>query len=377
MATLEKHTAGSRLAIVLTTVIVTTIVLVGGVALATVGLNSVGSPEIKNGSIQSIDIGNGQVRAADIGTGQVKSADIGTGQVASIDIGTGQVRSADIGTGQVKSVDIADGTITNDDVAPGAITSTDDNTLFVGSDNDADQADSAVSLGADGVTRARVGGPHGSLFTDEAELTLVETASGAAEYTQLVFENPATTIDWSWNVSSATGNLFLTSPALGADAITFEVTGALDTLTKVDALDTLDDVGVGGELEIDDLTVAGLSTDVCIDAAGASKLGRCASSNRYKEHVADLELGLDTVLALRPVTFDWIADGTADLGFVAEEVAAVAPLLATYDEAGTVEGVRYRQMTAVLANAVQDLNETVERQEAEIAELRALLEASP
>ncbi len=107
MARLETGTTGSRLAIVITAVIVTAVVVAGGVALATVARNSVGSREIINGSIRSVDIGNGQVRAPDIATNAVRGSDIKNGAVSSVDIGDGQVKSVDIGDGQVQGVDIA------------------------------------------------------------------------------------------------------------------------------------------------------------------------------------------------------------------------------------------------------------------------------
>ncbi len=108
MGTPRTDRAGSRLAIVLTTVIVTTVVLAGGVALATVGLNSVGSPEIVNDSIQSVDIGNGAVKSVDIGNGQVKT----------VDILNGTVNTADLKDDSVRGLDIKDGTITSGDIAP-------------------------------------------------------------------------------------------------------------------------------------------------------------------------------------------------------------------------------------------------------------------
>lgn len=218
--------------------------------------------------------------------------------------------------------------------------------------------------------------PAAPLFTDEAELTLVESGTGMTDYTMLQLENPANAIDWAWTVSSDTGNLFLTSP-LGTDGIAFVESG-FNIVTTVDVLQTLDDVSVGlggtGELDVQDLTVAALMDSLCVDAAGPSKLGRCASSERYKDGIRDLELGLETVLELRPVSFRWKTEpDVEDFGFVAEEVASVAPLLATFDESGAERGVRYRQMTALLARAIQELSTELDAQNREIEELRALL----
>ena len=120
MGKLETPTAGSRLAIVLTTVIVTAVVLAGGVALATVGFNSVGSAQIQSGSIQSVDIATGAVRTVDIANGTVNTADLKNDSVRGLDIRNGTVTAADIGNGQITSPKIADGAITSADLAAAA-----------------------------------------------------------------------------------------------------------------------------------------------------------------------------------------------------------------------------------------------------------------
>ena len=79
-----------------------------------------------------------------------------------------------------------------------------------------------------------------------------------------------------------------------------------------------------------------------------------------------LSEGLATLEQLKPVQFQW-TDGGNDLGLVAEDVAAVDPLLATYGERGDVQGVKYRQLTAVLVKALQE-------QHAEFAAFRAQVE---
>ncbi|TXI90269.1 MAG: hypothetical protein E6Q36_01710 [Chryseobacterium sp.] len=97
---------------------------------------------------------------------------------------------------------------------------------------------------------------------------------------------------------------------------------------------------------------AATATNVCIDVDG--DLSACSSSERYKENIQDLGLGLDTIMSLRAVSFDWKGTGQNDFGFVAEEVAALNGLLATYNKDGEVQGVKYDQLTAILTNAIQE-----------------------
>lgn len=101
------------------------------------------------------------------------------------------------------------------------------------------------------------------------------------------------------------------------------------------------------------------------------QIATCASSLRYKRNVANLELGLDTVLRLRPVAFDWKGTGEPDLGFVAEEVNQVTPLLTTRNAAGEIEGVKYDRISAVLVSALQEQ----QKQIADLIARNARLEA--
>ena len=168
----------------------------------------------------------------------------------------------------------------------------------------------------------------------------------------------------------------------GADAMQFRTRGNITRMT----------LGADGTLALQTLGSAG-ATAVCRNAS--NQFATCSSSARYKDHIADLGLGLAEVLRLRPVGYVWKDGGMADVGFVAEEVARIDERLVTRNAKGEVEGVKYERLTAVLAGAVQELAareslqaETIarlqtqqaaagERQarvEQELAELRALVD---
>jgi hypothetical protein len=126
---------------------------------------------------------------------------------------------------------------------------------------------------------------------------------------------------------------------------------------------------------------AGVLTIGALGSAGGSPLCRnasnqiatCSSSLRYKNNVSALDLGLETVAQLRPVAFDWVGTGEHDLGFVAEEVAEVTPLLTTQNTAGQIEGVKYDRITAVLVNAVQEQQQQIKDLQQQNADLQARL----
>ncbi|MCH8748721.1 tail fiber domain-containing protein, partial [Patescibacteria group bacterium] len=114
------------------------------------------------------------------------------------------------------------------------------------------------------------------------------------------------------------------------------------------------DVSAAGQVTIGSFGGA-TATTVC---ENSGLLSACSSSIRYKEEVLDLTAGLDIIQQLRPVSFNWIGREEPDLGFIAEEVAAIYPLLITYvDE--QIEGVKYKQLTAILVNAINEQQEEI------------------
>lgn len=97
-----------------------------------------------------------------------------------------------------------------------------------------------------------------------------------------------------------------------------------------------------------------------------NEISTCSSSLRYKTNVVPFGSGLNIVNKLKPITFDWKSGGLHDLGLGAEDVAAVEPLLATYNSKGEVEGVKYDRIGVVLLNAVREQQGQIEEQQKQI-----------
>jgi hypothetical protein len=129
-------------------------------------------------------------------------------------------------------------------------------------------------------------------------------------------------------------------------------------------------IDTGGAVRINTLGVAGL-TSLCRNIL--NQISTCSSSLRYKTNVQPFIGGLAVVKRLRPITFDWKQGGVHDLGFGAEDVATVEPLLVTRNDQGQVEGVKYDRITAVLVNAVKEQQEQIKLQQSEIASLKKLV----
>jgi len=90
-----------------------------------------------------------------------------------------------------------------------------------------------------------------------------------------------------------------------------------------------------------------------------------SSDIRIKTNVVDSQYGLDTVLALRSVTY--IKDNKQEVGLIAQEVEKVLPEFVGEQENG-MKTVNYGQMVSVLIKAVQELTAEVELLKAKIKE---------
>ena len=103
-------------------------------------------------------------------------------------------------------------------------------------------------------------------------------------------------------------------------------------------------------------------------------LSFCSSSLRYKTDVQNFTDGLELIRRLRPVSFNWKQSGERDLGFVAEEVNAVEPLMTTYNSKGEIEGVKYDRISVALVNAVNEQQTQIKQQNEEIRAQEELIQ---
>ena len=128
---------------------------------------------------------------------------------------------------------------------------------------------------------------------------------------------------------------------------------------------------IPGRLRLNILGTAG-GTVLCRNAA--NQVAACSSSLRYKTNILPFSFGLGLVQHLRPITFAWKADGAKDIGFGAEEVAAIEPLLVTYNANGEVEGVKYDRISALLVNAIKEQQAQIEAQQIQLKRQQSLID---
>ena len=102
------------------------------------------------------------------------------------------------------------------------------------------------------------------------------------------------------------------------------------------------------------------------------------SDARLKRGITNLKYGLNQVMQLRPVSFQWKNgnDNAMHLGLIAQEVDAVMPeAVEKSADANSPLGMNYSNLIPVLIKAIQEQQGTLERAQAEIKTLRAENEA--
>lgn len=116
---------------------------------------------------------------------------------------------------------------------------------------------------------------------------------------------------------------------------------------------------------------SGSTTQVCRDSHEV--ITTCSSSLRYKKDLKPFGGGLSVISRLKPVTFRWKGDDVLDVGFGAEDVAKVEPLLTFNNNKGQIEGVKYDRMSVVFVNAIKEQQSQIEQQRAEFNAQRQLI----
>ena len=218
---------------------------------------------------------------------------------------------------------------------------------FAGSFNDVGESNTFVGWGSGSENR---GGVNNTFIGDSAG-----DSNSSGSNNTMIGADANVPINLTLNFATAVG---AGSLAIESNSVALGRAGGADT------------VWVYGKLHLNGLGAAG-STQLCRNAS--NEIATCSSSLRYKTHVNDFNSGLSMLMKLRPITFDWKGTDLHDLGFGAEDVARVEPLLVTQNDKGEVEGVKYDRITTVLVNAVKEQQAQIETQSREIEELRAIV----
>ncbi len=130
-------------------------------------------------------------------------------------------------------------------------------------------------------------------------------------------------------------------------------------------------VGIGVDDATQDLDVLnnarfrGVGSGTYASALNLTSTGiltTATSDRRLKENIRPLERSLEKVLALRGVRFHWKQDSpkTDRIGFIAQDVEPVLPELVFTNPTDGFMGVNYAEMTAVLAEAIEEQQKMID-----------------
>jgi hypothetical protein len=203
-----------------------------------------------------------------------------------------------------------------------------------------------------------------------------------------------TAVGWDALFNTSTGD---DNVALGRDSGLNQTTGTSNIF-----IGDIGGAGISNVIAIGNSPVSGTSYNKCYIGAiygittgstttlpviidNFGQLGTAPSAARFKKQIKPMDQASESVLALKPVTFQYKSDktNTPQFGLVAEEVAAVNPDLVVCDKNGQLYSVRYDAVNAMLLNEflkehreVQELKKEVAALTAGLQKVNAQLEAS-
>ncbi|MEI6348558.1 MAG: tail fiber domain-containing protein [Bacteroidota bacterium] len=103
-----------------------------------------------------------------------------------------------------------------------------------------------------------------------------------------------------------------------------------------------------------------------------------ASDARLKTKIVNTNYGLKTVMQLRPVNYNMVKGGEAQVGFLAQEVQKIIPEVVSGKEGdiskGETLGLSYGNLVPVLTKAIQEQQVIIEAQQKQIDELKKMVE---
>jgi hypothetical protein len=97
-----------------------------------------------------------------------------------------------------------------------------------------------------------------------------------------------------------------------------------------------------------------------------------SSTRRVKDNIAHYSSGLDKIMLLNPVTFNFKNEEVLCAGFIAEDFADIP--LEEYllrESDGTPKSIRYDSMVALLTNGIKELKSEIDTLKIENAQLRS------
>jgi Chaperone of endosialidase len=102
------------------------------------------------------------------------------------------------------------------------------------------------------------------------------------------------------------------------------------------------------------------------------------SDARLKTNITTSPYGLEQVLQMNPVQYNWKENPNADLqiGFLAQDIQKIIPEAVVVPTNGDPMGMKYTELIPVLVKGMQEQQKMIEAQQKKIAELENLIKSS-
>jgi uncharacterized coiled-coil protein SlyX len=221
-------------------------------------------------------------------------------------------------------------------------------------------------------------GPHNTFLGQLAgNFTMTGGANTASGFQSLYYNttgssNTASGVQSLYSNTTGSNNTAIGSPAGQSNTTGWDNT-FLGVYSNAAANNLYDATAIGYNAIVD------ASYHVRIGDGNVTQIGgKVGWSNlsdaRAKSNIRDLDLGLDFVMALRPVAFTLkTGDGRTDMGFLAQDVEAVLgdgySVLGIGGDPDRTLSLRYTDLIAPLVKAVQEQQASIEAKDARIAAL--------
>jgi hypothetical protein len=261
----------------------------------------------------------------------------------------------------------------------------------IGSYNTAN-GDNALYANTTGIANAANGGwalrsnTNGSYNTANGEDALHYNTAGSnntANGFQSLFNNTAGSYNTANGVNALEKNNGSTNIALGYQAGSNPTNGNNNIeIGNVGSASDNNTILIGTQGVQTNTAIAGIygvtaASGVPVYVTASGQLGTLTSSARFKNDIRCMDNASDALYALRPVTFKYKPGfdprGTPQFGLVAEEVEKADPDLVARDDQGRPYTVRYQAVDAMLLNEFLKEHRRVEKQSAEIEQLKRTL----
>ena len=122
------------------------------------------------------------------------------------------------------------------------------------------------------------------------------------------------------------------------------------------------------------LNSAGVGAGTITQTAATTVAYATSSDYRLKENVTPLIGALDTVAKLKPVTYNWVADGSDGQGFIAHELAEIVPDCVVGEKDAVNEDGSIKAQAIDTSFLVATLTAAIQEQQALITSLTARLD---